>query len=266
MRWIIQENLYNETGFHDLLRALDMIGSPYSVHKVVPFSHELIPEPVIQPGERVIVCGAYTMTKIAAREGWSPGAYMNGNFEFEVQVDNWRSLMLNDESYVCRFDQVEKWYEPFFIRPTSDSKVFAGEVMYWEGFCEWRDRVLALDWEASLQPDTMVIVSRVKKILKEYRTWVIGGKIVTSSLYKEGNRVLYSTLVPDGVIEFANDCIKRWSPHDAYVLDIADTGDSYRIIEINCLNSAGFYAGNVGKIVQALEDLDERINPAAVCR
>lgn len=258
MRWIIQENLYNEDGFHSLLRALDVMGLPHSVHKIVPFSRELRPEPTVLPGERVIVCGAYTMTKIAKERGWLPGAYLNGNFEFAVQREHWGEWLLNGDAWFGRLDEVPEQRAPFFIRPTSDSKVFAGEVMDWHKFTEWQGRVLALGTEeyATLRGDTQVMVATHRTIYREYRTWVVGGKVVTASLYKEGTRVRYDALVPYDILDFAHLCADRWVPDVAYVFDVAETPDGLRIIEVNCLNSAGFYAGNVGLLVQALEDLD----------
>lgn len=42
---------------------------------------------------------------------------------------------------------------------------------------------------------------------------------------------------------------------DAYVLDICRTDDGLKIIETNCINAAGFYAADLGKLVSALEEL-----------
>jgi hypothetical protein len=44
-----------------------------------------------------------------------------------------------------------------------------------------------------------------------------------------------------------------WQPDDAFVLDIAETSEGFKIIEINCLNASGFYACEMDKVVIALE-------------
>jgi len=41
---------------------------------------------------------------------------------------------------------------------------------------------------------------------------------------------------------------------NAYVMDIALTFDGWKIMEVNCINSAGFYKGNVKEIIAALEN------------
>jgi hypothetical protein len=38
-------------------------------------------------------------------------------------------------------------------------------------------------------------------------------------------------------------------------MDIARTPDGLKIVELNTMNSAGFYQSNVGKIVDKLEEL-----------
>jgi len=46
--------------------------------------------------------------------------------------------------------------------------------------------------------------------------------------------------------------VDMWQPADAFVLDIALTHNGYKVLEVNCLNSAGFYAADVSKLVQAI--------------
>ena len=87
--------------------------------------------------------------------------------------------------------------------------------------------------------------------------FVVRGKVVTASLYKQGNVVRSSELVDDDVMYFAARMIHRWQPANAFVIDIADTPDGFKIIEINNINSAGFYAADCQKIVAAIEDLEK---------
>lgn len=49
--------------------------------------------------------------------------------------------------------------------------------------------------------------------------------------------------------------IEIWQPARAFVIDIALTQESYKIVEINCINSAGFYAADVSKIVNAIQKM-----------
>jgi len=49
--------------------------------------------------------------------------------------------------------------------------------------------------------------------------------------------------------------VDLWSPDVGFVLDIADTPEGFKVIEVNCLNASGFYACDMAKVVFALEEL-----------
>ncbi|MGV3619435.1 MAG: ATP-grasp domain-containing protein [Archangium sp.] len=44
--------------------------------------------------------------------------------------------------------------------------------------------------------------------------------------------------------------------HEAFVIDIAETPNGLRIVELNTFNSAGFCAADVQRLVIAVEDGD----------
>jgi hypothetical protein len=50
--------------------------------------------------------------------------------------------------------------------------------------------------------------------------------------------------------------IAIWQPLEAFVLDVCETQHGFRIVEINTINSAGFYAADIQNIVMALEALN----------
>lgn len=267
MHWILQENLFKESEWQNLVTCLERFGIPYSVHKVIPFIGELIP-PAEPQREKVICLGSYSMRHSAKQFGWTPGVYDLEPFDFTKQLAKWGDLMLNADAQVTPFKDVV--FEGLaFLRPIHDSKVFAGRVYDWTEFADWQHRVVALeeDYGNSLTKDTLVQVCQPKQIYAEYRFWVVDGKIVTYSLYKRGDRVVYSSDVDQHVIRFADQCIRHGDitlstgnhapqPHRAYVIDVCETPDGMRIVETNTINSAGFYAGNVQDIIMALEALE----------
>lgn len=253
MKWIIQENLYKEVAFTDLIHALDKFDLDYEVVKVVPFSHDLIPEP--KPQGRVVVMGATTMIGIAKERNWNPGAFYNDNFDHNEWVKNLGFYLLNYDSEVCRFNDINPSYNPFFVRPCEDRKVFSGQVIDKANFEVWRRSTeqVAYSGYTTLTPDTMVVVSPLKAIHAEWRFFVVDGKIVTGSLYKRGDRVIHLPLLHNEDSEiFARQMVDKWQPDRAFVMDVALTDDGYKVIEYNCLNSSGFYASDVSKIVNAI--------------
>lgn len=256
MHWILQNNIYSEDGWERLTNALDRLGCSYSVHKCIPFAGTLDPEPSPPTGP-VIVMGSYTLAREAQKRGWVPGVFLNENFDFRVQRKHWGSLLINDDATVCRFDEVKERIYPFFIRPVEDSKSFTGQVMDWPSFAEWRDKVLGIDKDAWVQitADTPIMVCGTKEIRREYRTWIVDKKVVTASLYKTGTRKHYQECTEQRIIDFAEFAAKVWTPARAFVLDVFETDEHLYIGEINNLNSAGFYAADMQKLVMAIEEM-----------
>lgn len=258
---IVQENLFNETGFNDLMRVLNQAAIPHAVVKVVPFSHEVIGLPDDLPKE-VIVYGSTTLSRVAKERGWVPGSFLNENFDAAIWMDRYGRECLNHGARLCRFADVVKedtyptLSHEFFLRPALDDKSFNGGVYTWEEFEEWRRKVLDLkETYTTLDADTMVVVSRYHKISMEIRLFIVDGKVVTSSVYKVGNQVRASPLVDAWVIEYGERMAALWSPDRAFVLDVALVDGYPAIVEINCINSAGFYAADVSKLVQALDGM-----------
>lgn len=258
MHWILQNNLFNEDAYQTLLDTLERFGIRYSIHKVVPFVGELVPDPELDT-KNVICMGSYSMRHAAKKSEWNPGVFDLEPFDFRVQLEHWGELMLNHDSVVSRFQDADFTdRDPHFVRPIHDSKVFAGRVYDYDEFWEWKRKVCVLehDYGDSLTKDTLIQVCRPKEIYSEHRFWVVKGWIVTCSTYKIGDRVIYKpeNEVDDRFKEFVEGCVGPWQPHDAFVIDVADTPDGIKIVEINTLNSAGFYAADMQKLVMALED------------
>lgn len=275
MHWVLQHNLFREAGFKRLLDTLERMGISYSVHKVIPFIGVL--SPAVDPDDHFvdiefdentvvdfpegpkIVMGSYSMARYAKKHGWTPGSFDSENLDYEKQIPHWGNAMLNSDSWVGRLADVPEQHEPFFIRPTLDSKSFAGTVMDWWSFTLWRGGVIkcGADNGGFLDGDTLVQVATRKRIHREYRLWVVDQHIVTASLYKEGRTVRYSDFVDEEILAYARGFLTEglWVPDRAFVLDIADTSEGLRIIEAGNINSAGFYAADMQKLVMALEGM-----------
>src|SRR6185312_8610574 len=223
MHWILQNNIYSEEGWDKLVTALDRLGISYSVHKYLPFVGTLDPDPTPPPG-KVIVMGSYTLAREAQKRGWEPGVFLNDNFDFEKQQPHWKGLMINGSAWVGPFSEVPVQIDPFFIRPTEDSKAFTGFVTDWPSFTEWRAKVMQIEqYTEQLKPHTRVMVCPKKDIAREYRCWIVDEKVVTASLYKTGTRKHYQECTEQRIIEFAEECARVWSPCRAYVLDVFQT-------------------------------------------
>ncbi len=256
MQWILQK--FEDT--EKLSSALDRLGIVYTWHKVVPFVGELDPEPEVADPNAVVLFGSYSLWRMAQAKKWSPGVFTIEPF---LSQGVWRKHLLNGQVRLLTVREAAT-LEPddmlHFVRPVSDSKEIAGTVMTTAELVETARGVLTLSEDeipgGSLSHDTELLLAEPVRIFKEWRCWVVGGEIVTWSLYKEGSRVVYRAEIDDDALEFARTMISLnpgYSP--AYVLDVCRTEDGLRIIETNCINAAGFYAADLVKLAASIDAL-----------
>lgn len=261
MQWILQD--FQDT--RQLAQVLDRLDIPYSFHKVVPFVGTLQPAPRIADPNRVVLFGSYTLWRYAADHGLSPGVFRIAPF---VRQTPWQPYLLNGPGAI--FAQTRDLLDvladappdrAWFLRPVDDSKGIAGAVYATTEIQDIARNVIALVPaeipNGSLAHDTELMLCPPAKILKEWRIWVVAGRIVTYSLYKEGRRVVYRPEIDDDARAFAQDLIARNPGYAvAYVLDICRSADGLHLLETNCINAAGLYAADLGALVAALEALD----------
>jgi hypothetical protein len=271
MFWVVQENLYSEAGHEALQDALERGAIPHVFVKFVPFTHTLVPagtdlsayddildapEPAIDATGEVVVCGSTLLSVIAKERGWTPGSFINDDFHYSQWREHWGDNILNSIAEVGELASLDPPWAKIFIRPCRDTKAFTGLVVRQGDFKAWRHDLLSQgrdpEWLGSA---TQVVASPFREILAEYRIFVVDGKIVAASMYKLGHRVVYDAYVPPFVMDFCRDMVGLWEISRGFVMDVAETPEGPKIIEINNLNSAGFYACNVGKIVEAVEGM-----------
>lgn len=282
MLWIVQKDLWDEAGYVTFVEALDRLDIEYLIIKPVPFTNRIMPadfdsfeqdindveEPYIDTTQNIMAFGATSLTRIAKARGWYPGTYMNENFTYEKWSEGYGlENILNPDSIVQRlgdyFDLSGFEGTNVFVRPVLDSKTFNGEVKSKYDFKDWQQTIKFMEEFMTdelvdipmLNKDTIIAVAAAKKIYSEYRLFVVDRTIVTASMYKLGADLTITEDVDKRVLWFAQGMIQQWRPAQAFVMDIADTPDGLKVIEINNINSSGFYACDPQKIIVAIESL-----------
>ena len=272
MRWIIQGDLSKEDGLSNLIKAVKDKNLDYRLVKPIPFTNLIvdldldingynaddIPQWTIENDKPMITMGSYTLARIAQQRKWTPGSFINENFEFSKWVKGWGiDNMLNGDATEAKVKDiiVPDGFDKIFARPSEDTKFFAGQVFERDNLRFWLKEVMACEDSETLNAETYIIIAPYKEILAEYRLFVIDGIIVTGSLYKIKDQVITGVHLDPVAIDFAKKMIAKWEPDRAYVLDIAITENGPKIIEINNMNSSGFYKSDVSKIVDAIETM-----------
>lgn len=257
MHWVIQRDLNYEQGYLDLVKVIERAQIQYSVVAVAPSSSELIPDPEIQ--NPIAVCGSVALVRLAKQRGWSPGVFYNEQtLHFEAWRDHLGDHLLNHDSEIVTFGDAHFDGEKF-LRPCEDTKSFTGTVMSWNEFSDWRTRVVQADsgnrTRSRIDPQTKIAIAEPKVILREYRFFVVEGRVITGSQYVIGGRVVYDRNVDPDIHAYVEQRVAQWQPDKGFVIDIALTVSGPKVVEFNCLNSAAFYACDVSAIVQAVDEV-----------
>jgi hypothetical protein len=184
---------------------------------------------------------------------------LNDNHDYEKYMMYYRDNLLSWEGEIMYVGEgLPDWAEYFFARPTKDSKVFSGELFSRDAWNDWVKRALESQQDITKKPQlsksTRVLIAPIKPIEQEIRCWVVGGKVVTTSLYKLGSRVTYKNYDHETYItDFAQKMVDLYQPADAFVIDVCLSNGELKVIEINCINCAGFYDANMNKLMEAVE-------------
>lgn len=258
MHWILQDNLINPTTRDQVRQLLAERQVEHTLVRLVPFFHQIDGE-MPNPVGPVFVYGSTGLGAVAKHQGWAPG-YFDENLDYELMLARYGKLALNHGAVCATLQEMPMVAERFFVRPVLDNKSFAGTVMTWGEFEIFRQGVseVSEDKDVTLRLADRIVAAPLTDISAEYRFFVVGGEVVTGSRYKTGEQVASSPTVPAEVAAFARACVEHWKPNDAFTIDLAETPTGPKVIELNSANSAGFYACDVGAIIDAVNSLPER--------
>jgi hypothetical protein len=232
---------------------------------VVPFSDEL-PD-FTQDDKTNIYYGSTTlMNNIYEQLDKPKGLFYNHEtYTMENYNEQWGEHMLNSEAaeIITVKEFIEnRWDGPdqikMFVRPNGDGKEFDGTVGFENDLRDMLERMMA--YEGPMNMDSKILVGPAYNIHREWRNYIVGGKVVTSSRYRNNFKLSKSsTDIPKEMLTFVEERCKEYMPHENFAMDIAevthDDGNKYfYIIECGCLNSVGFYSADIKKLIKAITE------------
>lgn len=255
IQWVVQRNLTSREDFERLENACLTIGVPFIPLEIIPFTPAL---PAFDKSKDTIIYGSTTFNALAAEDvQLKKGLFFDPvTFSIENYKQRWGKYMLNGDARIMTFRELmtSDAYSPdqlLFIRPDDDSKSFAGEVKAFEEIAAWYGQLSQVS-NMHLTPDTVIVVGVPYSIAAEWRLWIVAGKVVAASKYREYFKLRKEAGCPEAVKLFAEQRCKEYVPHEVFVMDICLCGDEYYIVECGSMNGAGFYKADVQAIVHAV--------------
>jgi hypothetical protein len=265
--WVIQENRLGWAGSHDnhMLEAfLEAQGTPYREITVIPFDESPIQVdwegPVIFYGstklvERVNHALVSDPLSTSGRK-WTLGVwYSHERFSMQRTIGLYDELMLNgvDSHMHALEDLVSENRDPeeeLFVRPVHDLKAFVGAVRKFKELSE----LLKQSNTSSATGKTEVLVSPPRNIHREWRCFMVDGRVVAHSEYKRDGELLKQDQMhytPTDVTLLAERAAGIYSPAPVFVLDICELKNGeLKIVETNCFNCAGVYRSSLRDIAR----------------
>lgn len=253
---LLQTNFFKESNYDLLVNWLQRNNVGYEIIRFVPYVHDI----EFTTKRKDVWCwGSVSMSRAAKKYDWTPGSMYNENHDFEVYAKHYGENMLNHDGVIIKIeDPLPENYHAFFARPTRDTKAFSGKVFMDYSWYEWIDEQMKSEEENNMfTPDMKVLVAPLKNIQQEVRCWVVNKKVVTASRYRLGGSILRGIQNYDHetfFIDFAQKMVDIYCPAEAFVIDVCLTNDELKVVEINCVNAAGYYDANMNKLCESLEN------------
>ena len=259
MKFLIQHNMLNPTELEKIRKAVESYPTVFC--GVIPFSRDITGIEDEENQTEFIPYGSTLMTTIGHDVGKWTGLHFDlTKFNYEQAIAN-RDDMLNTN--VIRLDEaiqilesevLDNPYKLFFTRPSEDLKQFSGQVIGAEECLSWFKSMLECETSGSykLEPETKVVLCEPQNIQAEWRWFIVGGKVVSGSMYRWCGQLRKHRVTETEMIDEAQSFADKWLPDDCCVMDLALVDDELKVIEFNCINASGLYANDIPAVFKAL--------------
>lgn len=258
VKWLFEGEMFNGED-NRLIEMLNKMGIRNTVTKFGYSYEDYIGH--YKDNDCVVFRGSFQFASVIRRKAkWIPGVYCNlPEFECYKYYPKFGEELLNSDYVMLPFGELQRkklWLfqnvgrgPKLFIRPSNGFKSFAGTIVdqaTWD-----KDYKQMGFYEVTL--DELVVVAPLVGILSEWRAVVVDGKIVSASQYKpervEG--------IPQDALAYAQDVVTKakYNPDAAWTIDIAETHQGFKIIEVGSFSCAGLYHCDPEPIINALNEV-----------
>jgi Holliday junction resolvase RusA-like endonuclease len=253
--WLLEKKFLHDESYNRLLKSLKNSKTEFCFIDIVPFSED-VDFSLLDKDRTTFSFGSYTLAK-ASKKYFKPGAFISDNFRFNVLLEKYGDMLLNNDLKVIKIKELEI-EDRMFVRPDDDSKSFTGAIFDKDNFDNWKRKLARIknNWFSTVKLDSEVVVSSIKNIDCEIRVFVVNKVPVAFSTYKTNYKSNFkkTKVDEDKVLNFCKNVIDTFNPEEMFVVDLAIVEEEIKIIEFNCFNSSGLYGCDTDKIVCSVNE------------
>lgn len=254
MKILLQKNIWNEYGYDVFCQALVDADIECQLVGVIPFTDEFtehidfVPDLVFGSGRFVNICRSKNFPTFPSFGPIEPNL---------IPLHHW----INGEGHSVKWKDI-KINSPKFIKPFTE-KFFTGLLVESQ---EDLDKVQLATSFIENEDDELVWIADPKAIKIEVRFFVLYGEIVTGSIYKINGVGNHQALNYDHPAwKACQDILSDWEREDCslkicrpdtidgFVIDLGLVDNEWKVVELNNLNSAGFYRCDTDAIVRRIK-------------
>jgi hypothetical protein len=255
-KWLIQKNIWNEYGYDRFIQSMHDNDVDFEEVHVIPFTDTFDKEIDFKPTQ---IFGSGRFVNICRDRGFNTYKSFKPFEEFYVSI-NW----VNGQGRDITWERLLKlkgtrFIRPIFVKPYTE-KFFTGMVLNDESDL---DKIQIATSFIADENKELVRISPAITIYNEVRLFIVGGEIITGSLYKTNGQNKQSRI--DNNHPAWQQC--KMILHlegfidAAFVIDMGQVElrggrDSWRIVELNNINSSGLYECDTDAIVRAFKYLE----------
>ena len=276
--WLIQTSGFNGSHIESSMKSLNKLGIEFKDFGILPEKKISNLNNVLEDNTQYIVIGGISMLEILNNStslkecsiyldsDKDKPEYMDElkrSVDYDVDTfdqNNYKNLQLpllniHAEYFLCSDVLDKSFSNDMFIKPSKDLKAFNGGII--PAGSTVSEYIHSGHWRKGFEEETILIAPTIN-IFSEYRFFIVDGKVVTGSLYKRGRDVLYSSEIPQYILDKANEYANIYQPSDIFVMDLAETENGIKIIEYNCWNSSGFYNSDLDKLFYTIDEFKKK--------
>lgn len=137
-----------------------------------------------------------------------------------------------------------------FVRPDSVEKSFTGTLADRFSFT----RTISA---TALDPTALILVARPRRLSREWRLVIAGDKAIAGSQYRTDGGVEVTAGCPDEVVAFAATVLETvdWRPAPLFIMDVCDSEDGLRLLELNSFGCSGHYLADLATVVEKASEI-----------